>query len=115
MFTVTVNPPSPSPSPIPHIAKQIIDRLISTIQNLDDNNVPQSVKTNLTSVLKQVSDILSDDNPNNDESACDGFDTFISRVNAAEGRDDNNTLTADQAAELRTQSEDIGDELLLDC
>jgi hypothetical protein len=61
-FTVIVNPP-PSPP-----LEQVIDKLISTIQNLDDN-VPQSLKTSLTAVLKQVSNILSDNNPNNDESA----------------------------------------------
>jgi hypothetical protein len=59
--------PLPPPTPI-----QAIDKLISTIQNLDDDNVPQSIKTRLTAVLKQVSDILSDNNPNNDESAVCG-------------------------------------------
>jgi HYR domain len=54
-FTVTVNPPPSPPSPPP--LKQAIDKLISTIQNLDDN-VPQSVKTSLTAALKQVSNIL---------------------------------------------------------
>jgi hypothetical protein len=48
-FTVTVNPPSPHP-PI-STAKQITDRLISATHNLDDDSVPQSVKTNLTSVF----------------------------------------------------------------
>jgi hypothetical protein len=38
----------------------------------------------------------------------------INQVNAAERRDDN-TLTADEADELRTQAEDIRNELLLDC
>jgi hypothetical protein len=110
-FTVTVNPPSPPlPPPLP-TPKQIIDRLISTIQNLDDDNVPQSVKTNLTSVLRQVSNILSDDNPNNDESACGRFGGFINQVNANERRD---TLTADQADELTAQAEDIRD-VWLDC
>jgi aspartyl/asparaginyl beta-hydroxylase (cupin superfamily) len=65
-------------------------------------------------VLKQVSNILTDDDPNNDESACGKFDTFISRVNAAaERRDNDDTLTTDQADKLRTQAEDIRDELLL--
>jgi hypothetical protein len=109
-FTVTVNPPSPSP-PSPPTAKQIIDRLISTIQNLDDDNVPQSVKTSLTAILKQVSNILSDTNPNNDESACGRFGAFINQVNADERRD---TLTADQADELKTQAEDIRD-VFLEC
>jgi hypothetical protein len=63
--------------------------------------------------LKQVSNILTDDNPNNDESAaCGRFDTFINQVNAAERRD---RLTAEQADDLRTQAEDIRDVLLLGC
>ena len=64
--------------------------------------------------MKQISNILTDDNPNNDESACGRFDSFISQVNAAERLDDD-TLTAEQADELRTQAEDIRDVLLLDC
>jgi HYR domain len=107
-FTVTVNPPSPSPPTTPGEA---IDKLISTIQNLD--NVPQSVKTSLIAALKQVSNILNDNNPNNDESAvCGTLDALINHVNADERRD---TLTADQADELRTQAEDIRNELLLGC
>jgi Tol biopolymer transport system component len=106
-FTVTVNPlPSP-PTPIP---KQVIDELISTIQNLDDDNVPQSVKTSLIALLEEVSNILSDDNPNNDESACGTLDALINQVNANERSD---TLTADEADELRTQAEDIMNQL--DC
>jgi hypothetical protein len=81
----------------------------ATIQNLDDN-VPQSVKTSLIAVLKEVSNILGDINPNNDESACGKLGAFINQVNAAERRD---TLTADQADVLRTQAEDIRDELLV--
>jgi hypothetical protein len=65
--------------------------------------------------LKQVSGILSDNSRNNDESACTRFGTFINQVNAAERRDNGNTLTAEQADELRTQAEEIKDELLLGC
>jgi hypothetical protein len=98
-FTVTVNPPpSPPPSPL----EQAIDKLISTIQNLD--NVPQSVKTSLTAVLKGISDILSDNNPNNNESACGKLGAFINQVNANERRD---TLTQNQGNVLKTQAEDI--------
>jgi hypothetical protein len=107
-FTVTVNPP-PSPPPIP-TPKQVIDELISAIQNLDDDNVPQSVKTSLTAVLKQVSTTLSDNNPNNDESAaCGRLGAFINQVNAAAERRDR--LTAHQADDLRTQAEDIRNKL----
>jgi hypothetical protein len=54
--------------------------------------------------LEEVSNILNDNNPNNDESACDELDGFINEVNAAEST---GTLTADQADNLRTQAEDI--------
>jgi hypothetical protein len=114
-FVVTVNPPPPSPPPPnPSPLKQAIDKLISTIQNLDDDNVPQSVKTSLIAALKQVSDILSDNNPNNnDESAvCGKLGAFMNQVNAAERR---GTLTPDQADDLRTQAEDIIRNELLDC
>jgi hypothetical protein len=68
--------------------------------------VPQSVKTSLTAVLKQVSKILSDNNPNNDESAaCGRLGAFINQVNAAAERLD--ALTEEQAGDLRTQAQDI--------
>jgi hypothetical protein len=97
-FTVTVNPPSPLTP-----AQEVIDELISTIQNLDDN-VPQGVKTSLIAVLNEVLNILNDNNPDNDESACGTLDAFINQVNANETSD---TLTADDADELSTQGEDI--------
>ena len=104
-FTVTVNPP---PSPLTP-AQEVIDELISTIQNLDDN-VPQGVKTSLIAILNEVLNILNDDNPNNDESVCSTLDAFINQVNANETSD---TLTADDADELSTQGEDIRN--ALDC
>jgi WD40 repeat protein len=91
----TEPPPPPTPA-------EAIDELISIIQNLD--NVPQSVKTSLTAPLKEASDILSDDNPNNDKAVCGKLGAFINQVNAAERR---GTLTPDQADDLRTQAEDI--------
>jgi TolB protein len=103
-FTVTVNPPSPFP-PLPTPA-EVIDELISIIQNLD--NVPQSVKTDIIAALEEVSNILNDNNPDNDESACGRLDAFINQVNAYEISD---TLTSDEADELRTQAEDIRDML----
>ena len=71
------SPPGGPPTPA-----QVIDKLISTVENLDDDNVPQSVKTSLIAVLKQVSDILSDDNPNNDRAVCGKLGAFINQVNA---------------------------------
>jgi hypothetical protein len=76
--------------------------------------VPQSLKTSLTAALKQISNILDDNNPNNnDESAaCGKLGAFINQVNTNERRD---TLTADQADDLTTQAEDIIRNELLDC
>src|SRR5919197_4318802 len=91
-FMVTVNPP-PTPA-------QAIDRLISDVQNLDDN-VPQSVKTSLTAPLKEPSNILNDNNPNNDKAACGKLSAFINQINANERR---GTLAADQADDLRTKA-----------
>jgi PKD repeat protein len=106
-ITVNERPPPPPPITTP---TEVIDELISIIQNLDDN-VPQSVKTSLIALLEEVSNILSDDNPNNDESeACDELGAFINEVNANERSD---TLTADQADELRTQEVIIMNQL--DC
>jgi|ERR671923_216356 hypothetical protein len=99
-FVVTVNPPSPPPTTLEHA----IDKLISTIQNLDDDNVPQSVKTDIITLLEEVSDILSDDNPNNDRALCCKLGAFINQVNANERRD---TLTPNQGNVLKTQAEDI--------
>jgi hypothetical protein len=83
-----------------------IDDLISDIEEL--GGVSQSVKTSLTAPLKQASTILTDDNPNNDKSACGKLDAFINQVNAAERR---GSLTAVQASELRTQAGNIRTEL----
>ena len=41
-------------------SEQAIDEAISTIQNLDDN-VPQSVKTSIISLLGEVSNIVNHD------------------------------------------------------
>ena len=40
--------------------QQIIDEAISTIENLD--NIPQSLRTNIIALLRQVLDSLNDDN-----------------------------------------------------
>jgi hypothetical protein len=56
-----------------------------------------------------VSSILGDNNPNNDESVCGRLGALINQANAIERR---GTLTPDQADELRTQAEDIRNELL---
>ena len=85
---------------------QAIDELISDVQTLE--GVSQSTKTSLTAPIRQASDLLNDDNPENDISACGRLDAFIREVNTAERR---GTLTEDQANDLRTQAADIRTEL----
>jgi hypothetical protein len=58
--------------------------------------------------LQRASDILTDDNTNNDKAVCGRLDAFINQVIAAERR---GTLTLDQANDLRTQAEDIMNQL----
>jgi hypothetical protein len=102
-FTVTVNPPPP---PTPTTPREIIEKLISDIENLD--SIPEGTKTRIVAFLERALALLSDDNPRNDASACNIFGAFIERVDADERRD---MLTADQAGDLRTQAEDIRDML----
>ena len=60
--------------------------------------------------MKEISNILNDNNPDNDESACGTIGALINELNANERSD---TLTADQANDLGTQAEDIRNNL--DC
>jgi PKD repeat protein len=99
---VTVNEPPPEPQD----PAEATEELISDVQNLE--GVSQSTKTSLTTPLRGAVDILNDDNPNNDRSACGRLGAFINQVNAAERR---GTLTEDQASDLRIQAEDIRDML----
>lgn len=88
---------------------EIIIKLITDIENLGED-VAQSVKTSLTAPLREAVNILGDDSPDNDRSACDRLGDFMNQINANERQD---TLTEDQAADLRTQAQDIRNEL--DC
>jgi hypothetical protein len=59
--------------------------------------------------LERALVLLSDDNTRNDASTCNIIGTaFMNQVNANERQD---TLTEDQAIDLRTQAEDIRDML----
>ena len=53
------HPPTDSGGPPTTPPEQTIDNAISAIQNLD--NIPQSVKTNLIALLRQVLDSLNND------------------------------------------------------
>jgi PKD repeat protein len=103
---VTVNESStePPPPPTPTTPREAIERLISYIENLQD--VPENAKTSIVTVLERALVFLSDSNTRNDASACNMFGAFINQVNANERRD---TLTEDQADDLRTQAADIRD------
>ncbi len=85
---------------------EVIEEIVSNVENLQ--NIPQSTKTSLTATLKGVVKILSDDNPNNDNSACGKFGAFTNKIKPSEKR---GSLTEDQAEDLRTQSQDIRDKL----
>jgi hypothetical protein len=85
---------------------EAIEELILEVEGLED--VSQSTKNSLTAPLRQAVDLLSDDNPNNDESACGRLDAFLNQVDAAERRGD---ITEQQATDLRTQATDIRTEL----
>jgi TolB protein len=103
-FTVTVNPPPPPPT----TPKEIIEKLISDIQNLE--GIPEGAKTRIVAFLERALALLSDDNTRNDAGACNMLGAFMNQVNANERRD---MLTADQAGDLRMQAEDIRG--MLDC
>ncbi len=104
-FIVTVNPPTQPPPPPPTTPREAIERLISYIENLED--VPENAKTRLTSVLERALALLTDNNARNDASACNMLGSaFINQVNANERR---GSVTEDQAADVRTQVEDVRD------
>jgi Tol biopolymer transport system component len=109
-FTVTVNAAPPPPPPTPTTPREIIEELISDIENLV--GISDGTKTRLVALLERVLVLLSDDNTRNDASACNILGAaFTNQVNADERRGD--SLTEDQAGDLRTQAEDIRD--MLDC
>ena len=63
--TITTTPPptdggSPAITPPTITPQQTIDDTISTIENLD--SIPQSLKTNIVTLLRQVLDSLNDMN-----------------------------------------------------
>jgi Tol biopolymer transport system component/PKD repeat protein len=104
---VTVNERLTSPPPTPTTPREAIERLISYIENLED--VPESAKTRLASVLERALALVTDNNARNDASACNLLGAaFINQVNV---NDRLGTLTEDQAGDLRTQAQDIRDML----
>ena len=69
----------PSPTPA-----EATTELISDVENLGDD-VPQGTKTSIAAPLEEASTtILTDDNPNNDKSACGKLDASIRQTDAAE-------------------------------
>jgi hypothetical protein len=96
------------PPPSPPTPREVIEKLISDIQNLED--VPEGAKTRIIAFLERALALLNDDNTRNDTSACNIIGAFMERVDASERR---GMLTPAQADDLRTQAEDIRD--MLDC
>jgi hypothetical protein len=66
--------------------------------------LPESVKTSLTAPLKEVVNLLNDNNPHNDVAACGKLTAFINQVNAKEK---NGQLTTGQAFQLRQSANAI--------
>jgi len=101
-FTVTVNPPPPLSSPVPTTPRELIEKLISDVANLE--GVPQGAKTTIITFLERTLALLNDDNIRNDAGACNMFSAFMQRVDADDRRD---VMTSDQADDLTTQAEEI--------
>ena len=91
----------------PTTPAEAIEELITTVENLGDD-VSQGTKTSLTAPLRQAVNLLNDDNPNNDVSACGRLGAFLNQVDAAERR---GAISEQQASDLRTQAEDIRSDL----
>ena len=68
----------PSPTPA-----EATTELISDVENLGDD-IPQGTKTSIAAPLKEASNILTDDNSNNDKSECGKLDASIRQTDAAE-------------------------------
>jgi hypothetical protein len=101
-FTITVNPPPP---PGPTTPTELIEKLISDIENLE--GFPEGAKTRIVALLERALALLSDNNTRNDAAACNILGTaFMNQTDANERQD---TLTEDEAGDLRTQAEDIRD------
>jgi hypothetical protein len=78
------------------------------INEIGDMGLPENVENSLTAPLHQSTNLLNDDNPNNDVAVCNKLDAFINEVNAKEG---SGQLTPTQANDLRQAANDIKAEI----
>ena len=74
------------------------------MDDIGDLDLPGGVERSLLSSLEKVEGPLTDDNPNNDASACGKLSAFLKKVDAKEK---SGKLTAEQAAQLRDGAEAI--------
>jgi len=92
--------------PVVHVAKifaggtleQAIEFLVDQINIM---GLPNGIENSLSEPLDRISDLLSDNNSNNDTSACRILDGFIKHVNTLEGTQ----LTSSEANSLRVLAE----------
>lgn len=94
--TVIFSCPQPSSPP------QQIQNLINTINEMNLGN-------SLTAPLNQAVNLLQDNNPNNDISACNNLNAFIQQVNA---QTQNNSLTQEQSNQLKQAAQSIQNSLV---
>ena len=83
-----------------------VDDLIDLIES---KNLPNNVKNSLLGPLKQVSHIIDDGNPNNNQAACDKLSDFIDNVNSKEAAGHLNETDATELRDIATQIQtDLG-------
>lgn len=78
--TVTYDESPPPPHNL--TPAEATTELITDVENLGDD-VPQGTKTSISAPLKEALTILTDDNLENDKSACCKLDASIRQIDAA--------------------------------
>lgn len=83
------------------IPGQLAENLVDQIEDL---SLPENVVTVLAAPLVQAANLLTDDNPGNDQGVCGQLTAFITRVDIQEKR---GQLAPAEAAELRRSAESL--------
>lgn len=82
------------------------DNLIEKINS--DNGIPKNVKNSLLGPLKKVPKILNDDNPDNDQSACDKLTEFLNNLDEKAEKIDDEDLINELEADVQAIKDAIG-------
>ena len=61
---------------------QFIQGIQELVQFIQHNSLPANAATSLATPLNQAMSIQTDNNPNNDATACNGMNTFVTQVNS---------------------------------